>query len=208
MSFAADKLITGVDVKEFFRDAVVDAIHNQHVEARESTVFYVVNLLCYFARVDRFFEWTPDGFTLRPLALIYRDALEANSQSQRNTALRRLGDVSLFVAGIFTESLNRKVVDVNYYIAMGGNAYSHLSDSLLESARAITDPTVFFELSEKFSEFVSVLNEVGEKSNVGTHKDILCLYEEWMRTNSPRAARRLRMLGIQVSPNTVSQSRH
>ncbi|MDH3639061.1 MAG: hypothetical protein OES09_11460 [Gammaproteobacteria bacterium] len=208
MSVSADKLITGVNVKEFFKDSVVDALKNQHVDACESTVFYVVNLLCHFARVDRLFEWTSEGFTLQPLALLYRDAVEATSSAHKIRALRRLGDVSLFISGILTGSLERKPVDINYYIAMGGNAYRSLSDNVLEDDHGRGWGEVFHELAEKFSVFVEVLNEVGDRSELDSDQDILRLYDEWTRNNSPRAAMKLRRLGINVSADATSQSRH
>ncbi len=202
------ELITGVNVQEFFKDSVSDALKNQNVDADESTVFYVVNLLCHFARVDRLFEWTPEGLTLQPLAFLYRDAIEAPSTAERARALRRLGDVSLFISGILTGSLERKAVDINYYIAMGGNAYRSLCDSTLEDERGSGWAGVFHELGEKFAVFVEVLNEVGGRSDVDDNRDILRLYDEWTRNNSPRAAMKLRRLGINVAGGSSSQFRH
>ena len=54
---------------------------------------------------------------------MYSDALEEESGEARNQILRRLGDVALFISGVFSRSLKRRVVDVDYYIAMGGGAY-------------------------------------------------------------------------------------
>jgi len=202
------ELITGVNVKEFFRDSVSDALKNQNVDAQESTVFYVVNLLCHFARVDRLFEWTPEGLTLQPLAFLYRDAVEAASAAEKMRTLRRLGDVSLFVSGILTGSLDRKAVDINYYIAMGGNAYRSLSDNVPDDDHGRGWGEVFHELADKFAAFVEVLNEVGDRSDLDSDRDILRLYDEWTRNNSPRAAMKLRRLGINVASGAATQFRH
>ncbi len=208
VSLSSEKLITGVDVKEFFKDSLADALKNQRVEARESTVFYVVNLLCQFARVDRLFDWTPDGFTLQPLALLYRDAVEAPSCGEKARALRRLGDVSLFVSGVLTGSLDRQAVGINYYIAMGGTAYRSLSDNTHTDDGAGAWGEVFDELAEKFAVFVEVLNEVGDRAELDNDQEILRWYDAWTRYNSPRAAMKLRRLGIHVSSEAASQSRH
>jgi len=40
--------------------------------------------------------------------------------------MQRLGDTALFIAGVFADSLNRKLVDVDYYVAMGGTAYAQV----------------------------------------------------------------------------------
>ena len=46
--------------------------------------------------------------------------------------LKKLGDRSLYISGFFADSLQRKVVDVDYYAEMGGVAYGALADSAVE----------------------------------------------------------------------------
>ncbi len=82
----------------------------------------------------RLYERTPDGLRIRPLAHMLADALEAPSASARQRGLQRLGDVSLFIAGFFARSFARKLIDIDYHIAMGGNAYSSLADTMQRSS--------------------------------------------------------------------------
>ena len=130
------------------------------------------------------------------------DASEAPSPQQRDDALRRLGDVSLFIAGFFAQSFARKLIDIDYHIAMGGRAYGTLADNLRGSIRGQAFAAMFLELAQKFQRLVDVLNEVAEMAHTHTDKDILRLYEIWMKTGSPRAFAILQRLG--VAP--VSQS--
>src|SRR2546430_13009986 len=51
------------------------------------------------------------------------DALEATSVAGRELALRRLGDISLFMASLFARGFSRRLADVDYHIVMGGRAY-------------------------------------------------------------------------------------
>ena len=199
-------LIVDRNLTEYFHESVATAMARQNTEAAEETVYYVVNLLTSFARSDRFFEPTPDGMMIRPLAGYYADAIYAESPVQRNDALKRLGDVALFIAGIFSQNLNRKVVDIDYYVAMGGNAYWSLAETVRGSARAVL-AEIFAELAEKFVSFVDVLGEVGERKPYAD-SDILRLYEVWIRTGSERAARRLRKLGLEPALNSVSRTHH
>lgn len=196
-------LITGMNMTEYFRDSVSSALTNQKVEAGEDTVFYIVNLLAYFGRADKLFVQTPDGVMVQPLALMYAEALEATSPEGRRHSLRRLGDIALLISGLFSASLNRKVVDVDYYIAMGGAAYGVLGDLDRGTARGKAFSAIFDELSRKFQVFVDVLSEVGENSHLKSSADTLRLYEVWLRTGSQKAAARLRKQGIEPVQSLV-----
>jgi hypothetical protein len=133
-------------------------------------------------------------------------AAEAPTTLQRDDALRRLGDVSLFIAGFFSQSFARKLVDVDYHIAMGGRAYGTLADSMRGTIRGHSISAVFVELAAKFQRLVDVLNEVAEMAHTHTDKDILRQYEIWMKTGSPRAYHILRKLGVQPVAGKVRGS--
>ena len=201
-----DTVLTGLGAREYFQDAVQTALNNQRFTARVESVIYIVNLLTAFIRAERLFEYTPDGFRIKPLALIYGEALTASSESGRTQSMQRLGDVSLFIAGLFASSLERCLVDVDYYISMGGNAYGYLADSPGLSHRQGGLKIVFDELSEKFVGFVEILAEVSEASNINGNLDILRMYEIWQCTGSKRAAGKLRDLGIQ--PVKIQRRHH
>jgi hypothetical protein len=114
----------------------------------------------------------------------------------------------LFISGVFADSLNRKLVDVDYYIAMGGNAYSYLSDSSHNTLRWQVLSEVFEELASKFAVFVDILGEVSENAHFNRDVDVMRLYEVWLRTGSKRAGRRLQRLGIQPLHASVSRRQH
>jgi hypothetical protein len=203
-----EQLITETSLQEYFQNSVAGALENQNVEAGADTVHYVVNLLTSFSRAERLFERTRDGVMIRPLALLYAEAVERKTSDERNRALRRLGDVALFISGVFSQSLNRRVVDIDFYVAMGGTAYSHLSETLRLSSRSRALSSIFDELASKFVEFVDVLGEVSEAANCTNDTDVLRQYEIWLRTGSRRAAGRLRAVGIHPSRNASSSLRH
>jgi hypothetical protein len=184
--------IAVTNLREFFRDSVQHALRKQHVAVDDHTEHYVVNILTTFARSDDLYERTNEGVRLRPLALMLAEAAEAPTADARHRALRRLGDVALFVAGFFAHGFARKLVDVDYHVAMGGGAYG----TLAETVRAPALPGVFAELAKKFQRLVDVLNEVAETAYVHSDKDVLRLYEIWLKTGSPRAHEILRRLGV------------
>ena len=178
---------------EYFRELVERALTNQGLATEERTAFYVVQLLASFAQRP-----TLDNPDEEPLAVRLARALDSGGVRQR-ASLKEIGDVSLFVSGFFSDSLNRKLVDVDYYVAIGGSAYNALS-------RVETDTfsPVFAELGTKFVGFVDVLTEVSERSSCTSNADILRLYGKWLKTGSRRSGQLLIERG--VVPNATVKS--
>jgi len=195
-------------LQEFFRNSVCSAMDRQGVDADDHTAYYVVNLLTLFARSEVLYEGSGESRTLKPLALILAEALEAQSVEERNFALQRIGDISLFVAGFFGESLSRRHVDIDYYVRMGGSAYGSLSENVRGSVRGQAFTPVFAELASKFQDFVDVLTEVRDEARGNDDVDVLRLYEVWLKTGSKRAERVLRRLGIEPNQALDAMSRH
>ena len=190
-------LLAVTNLREFFHDSVQTALKQQRVSVDDHTEHYVVNILTMFARSEELYDRTPEGIRLKTLAHMLADASEAPTTHQRDEALRRLGDVSLFVAGFFAQSFARKLIDVDYHIAMGGRAYGTLAESMRGTLRGQVFAAVFMELAQKFQRVVDVLNEVAEMAYQHTDQDILRLYEIWLKTGSPRAYGILRRLGVE-----------
>jgi hypothetical protein len=195
--FSAGSVITHTSLQEYFHGELNDALNNQQISAEHETIHYLTNLLTVFTRSEALFEKDENGVSIKPLALTYGEALNENSAHERTRLLQKLGDTALFVAGVFSESLKTRLVDVDYYIAMGGSAYSSLSDSMRGYRAASRAAFIFDELTRKFTDFVDVLNEVSERANLSSDTDVLRLYELWVRTGSNRARKRLRRLGIE-----------
>lgn len=189
-------LVAVTNLREFFHDAVGTALREQRVAVEDHTEHYVVNVLTMFARSEELYEQTAEGVRLKPLAHMLAQASEAPTIQQRDAALRRLGDVSLFIAGFFAQSFARKLIDIDYHIAMGGRAYSTLADNARGTLRGQAFAAVFLELAQKFQKLVDVLNDVAEMSYTHSDKDILRQYEIWLKTGSPRAYGILRRLGV------------
>src|SRR6202041_307406 len=130
-----DGVVAVASLREYFHDALQGALAHQHVAVEDQTEHYVVNLLTLFARSEQLYERTAHGVRLRPLVQMLSDALEARSALERERGLQRLGDVSLFIAGFFAHSFVRKLIDIDYHIAMGGRAYGTLASGLARGRR-------------------------------------------------------------------------
>jgi hypothetical protein len=192
----ANSILSSQSIKEFFRDLLSRAIANQRAEVQPFTELYLVNLLHEYLCSEALYVQEDDGtWQRKPLAFLLKEALEEQGPA-RLVLLRRLGDTSLFVSGFFPDSLSRRsnLVDVDYYIAMGGRAYDAL---------AARHQGVWEELSGKFRLFVDLLNEVSERTVASTNVGLVRLYERFLKTGSQRLGRMLGQQGVALPKGFV-----
>src|SRR2546428_10585459 len=178
-------------LREFFRDLLQRALENQRARVQPFTELYVVNLLHEFLLSEALYVQSDDGtWQQKPLAFLLKEALEEAGPA-RVHLLRRVGDTSLFISGFFPDSLARRssLVDVDYYIAMGGRAYDAV-------ARHAAERSLWEELADKFRLLVDLLNEVSERTLASTDAGLIRLYERWMKTGSERLAAALLRQGV------------
>jgi len=184
-------ILSSQSLRDFFRDLLSRAIENQRASVQPFTELYLANLLHEFLASEALYVQAEDGtWQQKPLAFLLKDALEEAGPS-RVRLLKRLGDTSLFISGFFPDSLARRssLVDVDYYIAMGGRAYDAVARHALERS-------LWAELSDKFRLLVDVLNEVSERTLASSEAGLLRLYERWLKTGSDRLANALVRQGL------------
>jgi hypothetical protein len=183
------------NLRDYFMQSVAQSMQRNDVEVDLQTQSYVADLLTLYARSEALFHQGESGPELKPVALLLADAVD-RSRAERYRALKRVGDQSLFIAGFLGDSLNRKLVDIDYYVSMGGSAYLALSATRAASLRERSLGQVFAELAKKFPGLVDAIADLRETA-CDADPDLLRLYETWVRTGSLRAARRLREQGIE-----------
>ena len=149
-------LVRPGELQPYFHRAVHAAAGEQGLEADQATLHYLTLLLCRYARSDHLFDYDQQRLQLRPLALVYADAVAAPNSAERRLWLQRLGDLALFVGGRFAGRLNRHFRDLDYCVAMGGNAYGHLGQTAARSGEQGL-ANVFGELAGRFAHFVELV---------------------------------------------------
>jgi hypothetical protein len=191
----AVRLCPGEGVTEYFRELVDDVAGQQQLGLDPMTSYYVVQLLSTFARTD---AAACDAFwTEQPLGALLGEAIAAGGSEQRRR-LRKVGDATLVLSGLFPARLSRSLVDVHYYMRIGGIAY----DSLSHDDADLFSPA-FAELASRFGDVADLLGDVGDRCQLGSPADLLGLYERWQKTGSVRCARRLVARGVvPVAPGT------
>jgi hypothetical protein len=178
-----------ISPREFFAEAVNDALRACQVSTFPMVQDYLIGLLEHFLITDNLYpvdEETGQTKT-ETLAEMYLRAGTLSSNGERYELYKKLGDSSLYVSGFFGDSLQRKLVDIDYYIEMGTSAY----DSLTAYASDDLIKKVYLEMAKKFNEFVDVLAHISQESDIGNSDDLLRLYEKYVEFGSNKAKRDL-----------------
>ena len=145
-------LVTPAALQDFFREALEMAIQANDFRPAAVTAAYLVDLLCEYAVSGTRALEEPLG----PVLVRAERSLPAHSAPQ----LKRVGDESLYVAGYFSDRLNRIQVNRSYYITLGRTAYGRLGRMLEVQGGVTRLVLVFSELESEFGSFVEVLSHV------------------------------------------------
>jgi hypothetical protein len=195
----SEPIVRAQSAIEFFKEHVEAACERQKLIPLPLTSYYIVSLLADFTHLGR--SAAAEAMSSNEaLGLRLVRALQSGGTDQRN-GLRQVGDVSLFISGFFSDSLRRSLVDVDYYVSIGGYAYASLA-----ATPDVLSP-IYVELAEKFVSFVDVLSEVSDRTSLTSDADLLRLYEKWLRTGSRRNGTLLAERGIMPNESLRGSSK-
>lgn len=187
--------VVNQSLQAYFYEMVADVVRKNNHNISENVSYYLVNLLDIHSKTDQIQTIEGKKPEELPLAIIFSKALNAEL-AERIRLFKILGDESLYVSGLFSDSLNKVAVDVDYYINMGGNAYSQLSELVVFTQNGRQFSPIYRELGEKFTQLVDILNEISDKCFIASNMNLLKVYEKWLKTGSQRAEDQLKNHGI------------
>ena len=189
----AQKQLVVESPRDFFVDRVEQALERLGFQPLPLSRKYLVGLLEHYMFASNLFTQDEEsGRSKREtLAELYLKA-QNSPAPVRTDLLKKLGDTSLYISGFFGDSLSRKIVDIDYYVDMGGVAYGALSTSAPYESLS----QVYGEFSVRFAEFVDVLTYISQESMIQTNEDLLKLYDRYMATGSRLAEGQLVEKGL------------
>lgn len=158
---------------------------------------YLVDLLEFYVPAQNLFDEVDSSGrrTRDTLAEIFLKAQSADTL-ERIELLKKLADRSLYISGFFGDSLQRKLVDVDYYADMGGMAYG----ALAEVVREDTTAKVYREFGRRFLDFVEILTYISSKTSLYNEENLMRLFEVYARTGSEVAKEKLLEKGLIAVP--------
>jgi len=189
-----------ISPEQYFTEAVKEAFEQTKVKSFPHLETYLVHMLKHYLDSKNLFKpiaTHAESFEKPPETLAEMYLLAMNAESPKNKEIMKvMADRSLYLSGFFKESLQKKLVDLDYYSEMGSAAYYNLAawtkeDHLNE---------VYKTFSSRFLDFVDVLNYISDKAQVQGDNDVLRLYEKYIKTGSEVAREKLSQLGIVTLP--------
>jgi hypothetical protein len=187
-------LTTAGSLEDYFRTAVAHAIEQYDIDGETDTRWYISRLLTDYARSSRFFDEDGTGCALTPLAEYLRRSVEADSDAECRQHLQRLGDVSLFISGLFSGAIARRAVGVDYYLSMGTGAYSSLANAEPRSSRDRALRDIFRDLSINLEDYVTAISTI--PNSCQDDNSLFDLLDAWQRSRDPALERRLAARGV------------
>lgn len=177
----------------YFTQMVDEGLQSRKLKAHPSVQRYLVQLLEHFLDsrnlfIKSEFEGRPQPTTLAEMYLLAQQKETANRQE----LLRKTGDRALYISGFFGDSLNRKLVDIEYYAQIGGAAYRCLSHTVKDEESV----TIYTTFSDRFMDYVDVLTVISHKSMIQSDQGIIHLYDKYLKTGSELARERLVEMGL------------
>ena len=193
MQFDPQQLpVTETSLSCYFNERLTEHARRFRPPPHQDTCWYLGSLLDRFGRSEQLFCWQDGQLTLRPLALLYSDAVEARNERERCILLQQLGDMALFLGALFPRRFARHGIGQDYFIGMGGSAYDYLADNARHNRH------IFAELSGTFTRMLALVAQACSRHHALSTEDVLALYQRWMQTRDPVAERQLRALGIEL----------
>jgi hypothetical protein len=186
-----------VSPREYFQEIVGEAFESRKITTFPLVKGYLVDLLEFYVPAENLFD-DVDSLGRRTRETLAETYLKAHAAdpAMRTELLKRLADRSLYISGFFSDSLQRKLIDVDYYAEMGCAAYG----SLAESVREDTLSKLYREFASRFLDFVDVLTHISSRAAVQNEQNILRLYETYSRTGSDLAREKLLEKGLIAVP--------
>jgi hypothetical protein len=191
--------ITETSLSSYFRKRMIRYARRFRPPPHEDTCWYLGSLLERLGRSEQLFAYQDGQTMLRPLALLYSDAIEADNARERCLMLQQLGDMALFLGALFPERFTRHGILQDYFVGMGGSAYDYLADN------AKANRHVFAELANTFTRMLEMVANACSRRQRLTTEEVLALYQRWLSTRDPVVENQLRALGIDLAESELPQ---
>ncbi|WP_127718348.1 hypothetical protein [Halobacteriovorax sp. HLS] len=162
----AKDLILETSLQCYFFDLLHELNQKNSRPLPREAIFYSSLVMDKFGSAGEFFEKREGRVSEKILGIKLMESTHM-PKNLRKRELKDIGDTALFICGFFSDSLNKKLVDVKYYQEIGQAAYSKLNN-LVPSFYDVD--SFYYDFSKKFSN-VTLLMDLLAKDISANRKD-------------------------------------
>lgn len=151
------KLILNESLQSFFLDSLTEQNKKSLRPVPAEALYYSSEVLNDFVNPARFFELNDEGRVRQKiLGLKLLEAYQFTVSEQKRM-YKDVGESALILCGMFNESVNRKILDINYYHNVGKEAYGRLNSI----EREAYNRQEFYDLiADCFATLTTLINRV------------------------------------------------
>lgn len=154
------EIVLETSLQAFFYDQLLEVNKKNLNPLPNETVYYSSLIMDQFGESQKYFD-TQEGKVREKI--LGTKLLESSGQPRRvqKRMLRDIGDTALFMCGYFSDSVNKKLIDLSYYHELGRIAYRRLNSHVPE----LYDYPEFYDLlSKKFQNLTEMIYLVSKKN--------------------------------------------
>jgi hypothetical protein len=152
-------LVLESSLQVFFYDHLQEFNKKSTIPLRNETIYYSSLVMDHFGESSNFFEQVDGKSREKILGMKFLEAGHL-PLAKRKVAMKDIAETSLLICGFFSDSFNKKIIDVKYYQDLGVMAYSSLN-SLVPKAYDI--PAFYKGMANSFSEVTLLMSLVAKK---------------------------------------------
>ena len=164
-------IILETSLQMFFYDHLEEMNKKSTGPLSNELIFYSSLVMNHFGTSKKFFEEVDGKVKDKILGIKLLEAAQLPKDKQKEV-YRDIAETSLFICGYFSESLNKKIVDLKYYHDLGKSAYFKLNN-VVPSFYDI--PNFYRVVAGSFNELTNLMNLVSLRYASQTDKDAFFL---------------------------------
>ncbi len=180
--------------EEHFLNLIQKATVDLKIKTSQPIKNYLVQILVYYAQTQNLFPGRSEDTQQKPLDTLAELWLTAHQSPDpiRSDLLKKIANQSLYMGGYFSASLEKKLIDIEYYIQMGESAFLSLSSL----SKSDTQSRLYTVLGSHFNQWIETLHYVAHQDFAQSDVGLLKLYENYLQTGSGSAYARLIERGV------------
>ncbi len=161
-------LVLESSLQVFFYDHLQEFNKKSLNPLPNETIFYSSMVMDNYGVSEKFFEKVDGKAREKILGIKLLESSQFPKEKQKQV-LKDIAETSLLICGYFSDSLNRKIIDTNYYQDLGVIAYNRLNSF---SPSAYDIPSFYKLMAQSFGNVTLLMNFVAKKYSADSDKDL------------------------------------